>query len=345
MASDNVLADRPSLFDLVEHQQWQRLQDHFANVLGIAIRTIHPSRELLASPSWPTGVSAEQAVELLKVGEEIERLVPSEEPPHEIASITTALGVTYAAVPIFATAPHVVAYFLVGPMVVGPREEKTQFRQRIMAMGMDAQAVWNLLLSLKPYTYASIHSLLNLLQEVGTSLVQFAYQASRLAAILPATEKVDQAVESYYVDRVLTSLLEVATLATRAEGGSVMMADQSGETLQIRAAQGLSDAVVSGTHQKRHEGIAGLAVSRRDIIFVDEQTADASLKALMRRKGLASSLVAPLTLAPNQQPVGILSLRTTNRGRRFTREHAEMLRRLLDLTGIALGNLRLSFTK
>ena len=151
MARNNIIADHPSLCDLVEHQQWQRLQGHFSNVLGIAIRTIHPSRELITSPSWPTGVSTEQAVELLKVGEEIDQLVPPDEPPHEISSISTPLGVTYAAVPIFAAAPHVVAYFLVGPMVIGPREEKAQFRQRVMAMGMDAQAVWNLLLSLKPH--------------------------------------------------------------------------------------------------------------------------------------------------------------------------------------------------
>ena len=345
MLSNNVIADRPLLFDLVEHQQWQRLQDHFSTVLGIAIRTIHPSRELLTSPSWPIGVAPEQAVELLNVGEEVERLVPLDDPPLEISSITTSLGVTYAAVPIFATAPHVVALFIVGPMVVGPREEKAQFRQRVLAMGMDAQVVWNLLLSLKPSTYASIHSLLNLLQEVGTSLVQFAYQASRLATILPSTERIDQVVEGYYTDRVLTSLLEVATLATRAEGGSVMLADRSGETLRIRAAQGLSDAVVAESHQQRHEGIAGLAISRRAIILVDEQTDDAPIQTLMRRKELVSSLVAPLSLVPSQQPVGILSLRTTNRERRFTQEHVEMLRRLLDLAGIALGNLRLTFTK
>ena len=93
--------------------------------------------------------------------------------------------------------PDLLAYFVVGPMVVGPREDRAKFRERVSASGTDAQAVWNLILSLKPYTFSGIHSLLSLLEEVGTSLVQFAYQANQLAAIVPSGAKVDQAVASY----------------------------------------------------------------------------------------------------------------------------------------------------
>jgi GAF domain-containing protein len=65
----------------------------------------------------------------------------------------------------------------------------------------------------------------------------------------------------------------------------------------------------------------------------------------MRRKDLASSLVAPLTLEAEQEPIGVLNLRTTNREHRFTPEHVEMLRRLLELAGIALGNFRSVFNQ
>ena len=47
-------AVRPSaspLLDLVEPARWQKLQDHFTSVMGIAIRTVSPSHELLVSPS------------------------------------------------------------------------------------------------------------------------------------------------------------------------------------------------------------------------------------------------------------------------------------------------------
>ena len=345
MTPSRPTADHPSLLELVDVTRWQRLQDHFAHVLGLAIRTVNPSHELLVSPSWPAGLVPEQAVELLSIGHELDQLLPRHELPQETSSMTTSLGVTYAAVPIRATPGQVLAYFVVGPMVVGPRENRQEFRQRLSESGLDPQAVWNLILTLRPYTFSGIHSLLSLLEEVGASLTQLAYQVSQLSAILPASAKVDQAMVGFYTERVLHSLLEVATMATRAEGGSVMIYEEDGQTLKIKAAQGLSDAVVAETRQGPDEGLAGLATRQRAILLIDDRTADAALKPLMRRTELASSLVAPLTLEPGHRPIGVLNLRTADRERRFTPEHVEMLRRLLDLTGIALGNLRLALPK
>src|SRR3989338_1035295 len=153
MTAGQTAAQRPSLPELVEPQRWQQLQDHFAAVLGVTLRTIHPSHELLSAPSWPPGLHAESVIRLLRVGDELEPLVPLADPPRETSSITTPLGMTYAAVPIRATPDQVVAYFIVGPLVVGPREDRAQFRQRISASGEDANAIWGLILTLKPYTF------------------------------------------------------------------------------------------------------------------------------------------------------------------------------------------------
>src|SRR3989338_8035132 len=65
-----------SLLSLVEPARWQRLQDHFASVLGIPLRTLSPSRELLVNPSWPPGLPAEQIVSALKVGGGLGQLRP-----------------------------------------------------------------------------------------------------------------------------------------------------------------------------------------------------------------------------------------------------------------------------
>ena len=334
-----------SLLSLVEPARWQRLQDHFAGVLGIPLRTLSASRELLVNPSWPPSLPVEQIVSALKVGEELEQLVPLKDPPRNTTGFASPLGVTYSAVPIRATPEQIVGYFVAGPMVAGPREDRAHFRQRMHALGADAQQVWTVLLSLKPHTYSGIRSLLNLLEEVGSSLVQFAFQASQLSTILPPAYKADQAVVTYYADRILNSLLEVAAMATGAEGGSVMVREAQGNLLRIRASQGLNESVVANTRQPQEDGLAGVATRQRSILLVDDQTDDPFLKRLMRRQELASSLVAPLTLEPDPEPVGVLNLRTTNPQRRFTSEHVEMLRRLLDLTAIALGSLRAAFTK
>lgn len=331
-----------SLVSLVEPIRWQRLQDHLACVLGVPIRTVSPARELLVTPSWPSGFDTDRAIALLSICEELGQLVPDHAAPRAASTLTTPLGTTYAAVPIWSTAEQVSAYFVVGPMVVGPRESEVEFYQRVKEMGLDGSALWPVILSLKLYTFANIRSALNLMEEVGTSIAQLAYQAKQLAGIFPPTSKVDHAVVAYHTDRILHSLLEAATAATRADGGSVMVFDSSRETLQVKTAQGLSDAAIA-TPIRRGEGLAGLAAQKRATLLIDDQTTDLEVKGRMRRPDLVSSLVAPLMPDQGQEPIGVLNLRTTNPQRRFTREHVEVLQRLLDLTGVALTSLRAVF--
>ena len=335
----------PTLLDLVEPSRWQRLQDHFASVLGIPIRTVNPSHQLLVNPSWPMSLDAERTVALLRVGEELEQLVPLEAPPKETSSLTTQLGLTYSIVPIRAVAEQLLAYFVLGPMVVGTREDELQFKQRTHTLGLEAKALWPLVLSLKLYTFAGIRSALHLVEEVGSSIAQLAYQAKQLAVILPATSRVDQAVVAYYADRILHSLLDAATLATKADGGSVMIYDAQSDSLKVKVARGLSDAVVAVARVKRGEGIAGLAATGRSILLIDQKTPDERITSRMHRKELTSSLVAPLVPDANQEPIGVLNLRTANPQHRFTAEHVELLRSLLDLAGAALASLRFAFSQ
>lgn len=334
-----------ALLELVDPTRWQRLQDHFASVLGVAIRTTSPSHELLVDPSWPSNGDVNRTIELLKAGEELEQLIPSQSPPRDHTTLTTPLGITYAAVPIRVTSGEVLAYFVLGPMVVGRREEEHQFMQRASTMGHDPHALWLLALSLKCYTFAGIRSVLNLMEEVGASLVQVAYQARQLASILPATSKVDQAVVAYHTDRVFHALLEASTLAVKAEGGSIMTYDRQAGAFRIRVAQGLPDEVVKTATVKPGEGIAGIVAQERWIVIVDETVSDPRIRNHMRRPELVSSLVAPLESEGADGPMGVLSLRTANPTWRFTGEHVELLRKLLDLAGMALGNLRFVFSR
>lgn len=336
---DGAAAD-VSFRQLVEPARWQRLQDHFARVLGISLRTVTPSHELLAAPSWPPGLDPDATVELLKVGEELDALLPLGRPPQYTSSYTTPLGVTYAAVPIRATVDQIVAYFVTGPVVVGPREDEIQFHRRIRSLGFDSRALWPLLLSLKLYTFAGIRSALNLIEEVGTSIVQLAYQAGQFGTVLPSSTKIDQAVFTFHTDRILHSLLEAATLATRADGGSVMLYDAGREALHMKAALGLNNSIVAVARQKKGEGIAGLAAEQKEILVIDGEVLDERIRNRMRRPELTSSLVAPLIPDFSQEPIGVLNLRTANPQRQFTEEHVELLRRLLDLACIALSNLR-----
>ncbi len=331
--------DGLALLDFIELERWQRLQDHFSRVLGVAIRTVNPANALLTNPTWPASLDADRAISVLGVGEELASLLPEHAPPKEISSLTTALGVTYALVPVRATAEQIAGYFVVGPMVVGPREEEGKFRQRMQELGQDAQALWPILLALKVYTFAGIRSALTLLEEVGTSIAQLAYQGKQLTSFLPSTDKISRSVVAYHTDRILYSLLEAAVAVTKADGGSVMIYDPQEQAWKVTAAQGLSNEVIATTRAKSGEGLAGLAVERRSVLLIDNGAEDPGIRERMQRREITSSLVAPLT-GDEAQPIGVLNLRTTASDKRFTREHAEVLRQLLGLAGTAVSSLR-----
>ena len=337
--------ERLTLLDLVEPKRWQRLQDHFAGVVGIPIRTVDAQHALQVNPSWPTHLHVEPTIELLNVGEELDQLLPIETPPVATASLTTPLGVTYAAVPIHVTSDDVLAYFVLGPMIVGRREEEAAFVERVGALGRNGPALWALLLSLKLYTYNGIRSVLSLMEEVGASLVQVAYQAKQLQTMFPPTAKMDQAVVAYYTDRVFTSLLETATMATKAEGGSVMVRNPQTGDYRISVAVGLPDEVIRRTTVRHGEGIAGVVAEGRRIVVVDDQVSDTRIRSRMQRAELTSSLVAPLLPDASQEPLGILSLRTSHPTVRFTSEHVDLLNNLLDLAGMALSSLQWVFNQ
>lgn len=340
--TDGRPAARSGLLDLVEPARWQRLQDYFANVLGLPIRTLDRSHRLLVSPSWPQHLDRDEIVRILQVGDELGSLLPPLDPPRETASVTTRLGVTYAAVPIITQ--QVLGYIVLGPMMVGRREDEVHFRQRMQTMGLSAERVWPAILSLKHYTFAGIHSVLSLMEAVADSLVQLAEQTKSSAASssIATPRTLSPQLAARYTDRVFASLLSAATLATKADGGSVMARDPQTGALRISLAQGLPEHIVKSTTVERGQGLAGLAAESRRILIIDEQTDETALRSRMNRPDVVSSVIAPVDAGGNEAagaPVGILNLRTGNPERRFTREHVEVLRNLLDLASLALANL------
>ncbi|MBI4341179.1 MAG: hypothetical protein HY598_02730 [Candidatus Omnitrophica bacterium] len=176
MPSISASPSAPTLLEGVEPARWQRLQDRLAHVLGVPIRTVGLSRELLVPPSWPSSLVNDQTIALLRAGEELEQLIPSGQLLREVASVTTTLGATYAAVPMRAAPELILAYVVIGPIVVGVREEELQFRQRVHAMGLDASALWPLMLSLRLYSFSGLRALLDLIEDLTGLLAEMAYR-------------------------------------------------------------------------------------------------------------------------------------------------------------------------
>ena len=325
---------------MLSTERWQRLQDHFAQVLRISLRTLNRRHAFLSHPSWPSGLDPVAMASLLKLGDELEELLPAGvDPLRQIRTVTTPIGVSFAAIPLRIAADDVIAYLIAGPVVLGKREADEVDRRRLATLGVDADTARALLLTIRLYSFGGIRSVLRLLEDVGNALLELAEQSPMLHATMPHAPKIELRANDKYLERLLSSLLDVAASATEAEGGSIMTYDASREVLEIRAARGLSEEVIATTRLAPGQGLAGIALADRTLLILDERTEDARLRSRMTRRDLVSSLVAPLATDASAEPIGVLSLRTTNPQRRFREEQIETLRRLVHLAGVALAGL------
>ncbi len=327
--------------ELVEPERWLRLQTHFSLVLGVGLRTISPSKAHLVDPTWPAGTDSEKLTELLVVGEELEELFPSGDALPQMTTATTRpLGYSFAAVPLKAAAGSIVGYLVVGPIILGPREDYLSFQARASEMNLDPEQVWRQLLTVKTYTYSSFKALLSMLEEVTGSVLELAYQSKQLKAIVPSAPKIDNLVLKHYTIRIWHSLLDIACAVTKAEGGSVMLYESETRSFRIAAAQGLHEDLVRAPRLEGGNNIADYAIEKGEILLLDENVQDPELRSRMRRPEIASSLVAPFSSQPGEEPIGVLNLRTTNYGSRFSADDIELLRKLMQLAQTVFSAFR-----
>ena len=67
-AADPVGSSVRGLLDVVDGDHWQRLLNHFSEVIGVTIRTVCPKRELLVIPSCAPESHTDELFDHFRVG-------------------------------------------------------------------------------------------------------------------------------------------------------------------------------------------------------------------------------------------------------------------------------------
>lgn len=288
---------------------WQRLQDQLAAALGLPLRMVDASRQLLTSPSWPVALDADRVIQALHVGEELEGLLPSEGLPTHAVICQTVWGATYAAIPWGRHPGGPRAFLVLGPLLVGPAAEPS-------------------LRALKTLSHAGVSSLSALLEELGRTQPDVWNDTLQALNHTPASPRA----------AIAQSILDAALAAVPADGGSVMCYDDQSEHFEICAAAGLRESwAIAAARRRLGEGIVGLAALERAVLLVDDQNDDPRIRERMARPDVVSSIVAPVSLGAEQPVLGVLNLRSQNPLRRFTKDHVAIIRKLLPLAAHALA--------
>jgi signal transduction histidine kinase len=186
-----------------------------------------------------------------------------------------------------------------------------------------------------------------LLQELAVQAAKvihntWLYEQLRLKVVLfESLASVSRTINSTLnLDEALRAITKEACELMRARMCSLMLLDESGEWLDLRASFGAGDSYVNKPRLSADESLIGVVVRRKKPLQVANVQTDARYQnvELARREGLVSLLSVPLIFAG--QSIGAMSVYTA-RPYSFSNEEIKILSALAELSAIAIEKARL----
>ena len=186
--------------------------------------------------------------------------------------------------------------------------------------------------------------LLEALSQQAAKVIQntWLYEQLRLKArLLESLVNVSRTINSTLsLDEALNVVTREACLLMRAKMCSLLMLDESGEWLDLRACHGAGDAYLTKPRLSAGESVLGVVVRRKKPLQVANVQISGRYQnvEIARREGLISLLSVPLVFAG--EAIGTLSV-YTGQPYNFSNEEIRILSALAELSGIAIEKARL----
>lgn len=340
--------------NVVDIGQWQRIQDLFANVIGVSLFTVSKEGKLVTRPSNTSPFCESLRCATLFglkacldcINQNVQMYLA-----HQKHEVELLCGLHSFVIPIFVDKKEIIAFIIAGPFTLGGKKKSTEYKEVADVLGIDFELYLDGLRDIKSFTYKSINSVILLLSEAIGYMTELGYQKHQLEALLPGfikkSESTNNAYAHLYVNKLLNALLDIAIGITKADTGSVMLIDESNEELYLKLSKGLvSDGILS-TRTKLGEGISGkVAEEKIGYLFSSEKEYNKLYESDLKRSEIAASIVMPIV--GFSKTMGVLSINTINHNVRFNKRNIGLIKKLCDLAAIALYsfyNDEMSFNK
>lgn len=343
-----------SLLDLISLKELQEMQDSFSEVASVCIRTVDARGNFLTAPSNPPNL----CVEPLKDNEVKEKLCGQCLPTFlggdgivdDDLSFECLPGLRVYLIPlklaVTQTTSVIVGYMNVGPVIFLKRRTKEEYAHIAEKAGMELYDLWNFVLELRVFSYKTIHSFLDMIENLMGHILNLAYskmamQKKILSGIgAKQKEKSGGGMATSRVDEFLELFLDFIMDITQGNIGSVMLLDPNKRELSIRASRGLPFSVIRDTSVKLGEGISGLAAQTKRPFLINEDSVDESISERLKRPQLFSSIVVPIKC--RDDVYGVVNV-SSDRALpvRFDESTLSHLTKAAGLAGVTLEQIRI----
>lgn len=215
------------------------------------------------------------------------------------------------AIPIKYPKDHIIAYLIVGPLILNKRLISEQYDQLAHEHHLDINELTNEINEIRVVSNVMLNSILDLLTDIIRDNVQLSLATERQQPP-NLSQAINQVADEIYatvrLDELLATLLDTALKMTETECGSIMIQDDKTHDLTIKVSRGLDPQKLEHTRVKLGEGICGLAAKENASFLINGQQGDHRISHLLKRSDIKHSLVMPLV--KKNKTYGILNLHT-----------------------------------
>ncbi len=321
-----------NLADLVNLEDWQKIQDSFSEALEVTLRTVSLTGELLTGISRP-GRYCSEILPKIQNQDSHNKLAQAAQNGD---SIKLPFGVEIFAIPIKAIGNRDVAYVTIGPIILKSRKTASEYAKEAAESGIDIDELTDALIDINVFSYNKVYSMVSLIKDIFSHMAQTGYHKKRLGEIAPEVVEMDPLFSRYYEEKILKAMLRTCKLVLNADSGSVMTLDKETNLLRIRVASKLDDKIVNNTTVKVGEGIAGLAAATSKPIILPQDKNKAGLSGKMKRREIKSSMILPFNKGDSHDVYGVINLNITRKNTAFSERDISVVKGLVDMTSIAL---------
>lgn len=309
--------------EVIDKEKWWDMLSHFIDVLRINIFVIDSEGSIILPPEkgryggrllTDPSLKFDLAEDSINVDKQFEQ-------QGSFLEAYNRFGLNSFAISIKAEEGQVIAYMIIGPVVLNKRLSGAEYEEMAEKYNCDKSDLLSELGGIRVVSNIMVNSILELLSEIVRDNVELSLRKKELAKIRldmdgalseEFTKKAQEIYSTVYLDGLLATLLDVALKMTNAECGSIMVKDPKGEELTIKASRGLDIQKTHGIRIKMGEGIAGTAAQENTSFVIHGTEGDSRIKHFLKRPEIKEALVMPLK--DEDRVFGVLSLHTKKEG-------------------------------
>jgi two-component system, NarL family, sensor kinase len=157
--------------------------------------------------------------------------------------------------------------------------------------------------------------------------------SQRLACLLEVSQVINSSLE---LNAVLNHILSQAEVILQAEGGSIMLVDETTRSCRVVAAQGPRARDIQGKRQELGQGVAGWVALHGKPLLLHGPASDPRIERVCDRRDVRDALCVPLRA--EGKVVGVISLNNRRSAQPFSEEDLELLTALSNQAALAIRN-------